>query len=388
MRFFIALVFVSILAACRGETRGDPPPRPEPAAPEASEVTLSPEAFQNSGVEVVAVEPGRFRPQVVVPATIEGDPSQFARIGSRVPGRVVALRVAVGARVRAGDVLLEVDSVEFHQVSTEYLTAIARDRQAQDALRRARALTAERVGAAQDLQRAEADADAAHATLQEAEEHLHFLGLRDADIQVMRARSTHGQARSAVRAPIDGVVSALRASIGQVLGGTEEVAVVSRTTSVWCVLHIYESDLPGVRVGAAVTFRPFALGDDGARVGALTFLSDVLAPQTRTAEGRFQVNNADGALRPGMSGVAAVSLPAEPGALWLPAAAVQSHEGRAVVFVQRGERAFTARSVRVGEDRGGHVPVLEGVRAGERVAVRGAFTLRSELERGELEEED
>lgn len=388
MRPFVILVSVLVVAACRGESRADPPARPEPAAAEASEVTLSPEAFQNSGVEVVAVEPGRFLPHVLVPATIEGDPAQFARIGSRVPGRVVALRVSLGARVRTGDVLIEIDSVELHQVSTEYLTAIARDRQAQDALRRARALTAERVGAAQDLQRAESDADAAHATLQEAEEHLHFLGLRDVDIQAMRARSSHGQARSVVRAPIDGVVSALHASIGQVVSGTEEVAVVSRTTSVWCVLHVYESDLPDVRVGTAVRFRSLALGEAGERVGALTFLSDVLAPQTRTAEGRFRVDNADGRLRPGMSGVASVALPAEPGALWLPVAAVQSPEGRAVVFVQDGERTFSARGVRVGDERGGYVPVLGGLRAGERVAVRGAFTLRGELERGELEEDD
>lgn len=382
---------LQLSSACRGDPAATEPPR-ETRAPaterEAPRVTLSEEAMRNGGVEVAALEPGRFGPRRTFPATIEGDPTQFARIGSRVPGRVVALRVAVGARVRAGDVLLEVDSVELHQVTTEYLTAIARDRQAQDALRRARTLSAEQVGAAQDLQRATADAAAARAALQEAEEHLHFLGLRDEDIQAMRTNSSHGQARSAVRSPIDGSVTALRASIGQVLGGTEEVAVVSRTTRVWCVLQIYEQDLPDVRVGAAVTFRALGQRDGEGRAGTITVLADVLDPATRTAEARFLVDNADGRLRPGMSGVGSVEVAAEGASLWLPIDAVQSHDGGSVVFVLVGERTFEARTVRVGEVRGGRVPVLDGVRAGERIAARGAFALRGELEREELEEDD
>ncbi len=376
--------------ACRGEA----PPAPAPAAPREeaptaqSRVELSEAALRNADLDVAQVTPSRFGPQITLPAVIEGDPMQFARVGARVPGRVVALRVALGASVRAGDVLLEIDSVELHEVSTEYLTAVARDRQAQDAVRRARSLSAEQVGATQDLQRAEADAAVARAALQEAEEHLHFLGLRDADIQGIRTHTSHGQARSAVRSPIEGTVTTLRASIGQVVGGTEEVAVVSRTSRVWCALRVYEQDLPDGRVGAAVRFRPSGRPDAEARTGVVSFLSGVVDRETHTAEARFLLENADGRLSPGMSGAATLETATGGPGLWLPVESVQPHDGHRVVFVRVSERVFEARTVRVGEERGGRVPVQDGLRGGESVVVRGALTLRGELERDELAEED
>lgn len=387
MKNAILCVALGAVVACRGDAAPAPAPREEPSHAPAR-VELTEESFRNAELRVEQVTPTRFGPRLTAPAVIEGDPTQFARVGARVPGRVVSLRVALGARVRAGDVLMEVDSVELHQVSTEYLTAVARDRQAQDALRRARALSSEQVGAAQDLQRAEADATSAHATLQESEEHLHFLGLRDADIQAIRTHSSHGQAHSAIRSPIDGTVTLLRAALGQVFTGAEEVAVVSRTTRVWCALMVYEQDLPDVRLGAAVSFRPAGRPEGESRVGTLSYLSDVLDPTTRTAEARFLVENADGSLRPGMSGVAAIEAPSAEGALWIPAEAVQRHDGQPVVFVRVGERTFEPRPVRVGEERGGRVRVESGLRSGDPVAVQGALTLRGELERDELAEDD
>src|SRR5581483_2701442 len=121
--------------------------------------------------------------RLIANAVIVGDPQRVARVGARVPGRVTALRVALGDAVTVGQPIADVDSVELHQVSMEYLTAIARSREANDALERQRRLVAERVGAVQDLRRAEADAAAVAATLHEAEEHLHFLGLSEADIR-------------------------------------------------------------------------------------------------------------------------------------------------------------------------------------------------------------
>jgi multidrug efflux pump subunit AcrA (membrane-fusion protein) len=110
-------------------------------------------------------------------------------------------------------------------------------------------------------------------------------------------------------------------------------------------------------------------------------------PTTRTAEGRVTLDNADGALRPGASAVASIALPLEDPRRWLPREAVQPHEGADVVFVPAGD-GFEARPVRVGEERGGRVPVLSGLDGVERVVVRGAFALRGELERDELGEDE
>ncbi len=379
-RVVLTWAIVAVTACQRGPAREAP--AESPSAPD-NRVRISAEAQRNLGVAVASLRDERFGPRLVVPATIEADPTRMAEVGARVTGRVVALRVSVGDSVSEGSPLVEIDTVELHQVTTEYQTAIARARQTADALARARALQAERVGATQDLRRAEADDTTAQAQLREAEEHLHVLGLRDADITQLRTGTSHGQTRSIIRAPVAGTVAALSVAIGRVVAGGDVIAIVGRTDRVWGSLRLYERDLARVSTGMGVTLR--TPGGEREFAGTLSVIAPVIDPVSRTAEGRVALDNPDGALRPGASAVAAVTLPPEGSRRWLPREAVQTHEGDEVVFVPSGD-GFEARSVRVGEEQGGRVPVLSGLEGVDRVVVRGAFGLRGELERDALGE--
>ena len=71
--------------------------------------------------------------------------------------------------------------------------------------------------------------------------------------------------------------------------------------------------------------------------------------------------------------------------LSVPVSAVQSLNGRDVVFVQGDAvRTFEARTVVLGREAEGMSPVLEGLSGTETVVVAGAFILKSELVRGQL----
>jgi cobalt-zinc-cadmium efflux system membrane fusion protein len=365
------------LAACR---RAPPPPPPATEAAPRNEVELSAEALATAKVEWRRVEPGTFAPRLRIATNIASDPQHLAQVGARVTGRITAVPVQLGQRIRRGQPLLEVDTVELHQVTLEYLTAVARLRAANDALGRQKQLVAERVGAEADLRRAETDHAAAEATLKEAEEHLHFLGLGDKSIARLGKETTHGDSRSVVPSPIDGRVVALRVTLGQVLTGSEDVVTVADVDTVWASLRTYERDLGNVTVGTPVEIRVTAFPERPFN-GQIAFVSDLVDPASRSGEARAPLANPDGALRPGMSGVAYVPYRAAPTERWLPADAVQPHDGATVVFVHTAGRRFVARAVRTGEDRGGFVPLLDGVKPEDEVVVQGAFALRGELER-------
>lgn len=370
-------------AACRASA---PPPttEAEPRAP--ARVTLTPEALSNAGVVVERAGAITAGPSLEVAATVEADPSRMARVGARVSGRVTAVRVALGDAVRAGDALIEVDTVELHQVTNEYVTAVARARQARDVLERARVTHGVEMTSTEALRRAEADDAVARATLHEAEEHLHFLGLRDQDIARLRTTTSHGETRSVVRSPVSGRVASIGVTVGQVVGAEQEVARVGSTDAVWLRLHLFAGDVARVRPGAAVQAR--SLDAEGARLGRgeVVAVSDVMDPASHTVDARARFAPT-GPVVTGAPVRVSVALPTG-GARWLPSEAVQPREGRAVVFVRVGERAFEPRAVTVGDAVGGAVPVREGLREGDAVVVRGAFALRSELEREGLEEDD
>jgi cobalt-zinc-cadmium efflux system membrane fusion protein len=63
----------------------------------------------------------------------------------------------------------------------------------------------------------------------------------------------------------------------------------------------------------------------------------------------------------------------------VPEGAVQRERDRRFVFVQRDSHTFEARDVTLGETNGEAVKILDGLKEGEPIVVKGAYVLKSEL---------
>jgi RND family efflux transporter MFP subunit len=185
-------------------------------------------------------------------------------------------------------------------------------------------------------------------------------------------------------APIDGRVTALDASLGQVVAGTEDLVTIANLAVVWADLRIYERDLSRVAQGAPVELAAASYPGRTFR-GGLTFVGDVVDPATRTVQARARLENPDGALRPGMTATALLRLAEGPPAVLLPSDAVQTIEGSRVVFVRVSPDRFAPRPVALGPEQNGRVPVLWGVLPGDDVVVHGALALHGAHDRAELE---
>jgi multidrug efflux pump subunit AcrA (membrane-fusion protein) len=71
----------------------------------------------------------------------------------------------------------------------------------------------------------------------------------------------------------------------------------------------------------------------------------------------------------------------------IPSHAVQQINDEDVVFVQKSPGRFEVRPVRLGETVNSRVSVLEGLSAGEVIATRGSFILKSLALKSSLESE-
>jgi cobalt-zinc-cadmium efflux system membrane fusion protein len=121
--------------------------------------------------------------------------------------------------------------------------------------------------------------------------------------------------------------------------------------------------------------------------GRITYISDVLDPASRTAKVRAEVPNRDGRLKLQMF----VSMQVPTGdtrpTIVIPSTAIQEIDEQPVVFVQTGDDTFEKRVVKVGAAQREMVPVMEGIKAGERVVTTGAFMLKSKLKASSIEAE-
>jgi cobalt-zinc-cadmium efflux system membrane fusion protein len=163
---------------------------------------------------------------------------------------------------------------------------------------------------------------------------------------------------------------------------------VGNLDEVWLLADVYERDLSAVKAGSAMSFTVDAYGPE-VFTGRVDQVGDWLNPDSRTAEVRVVVPNADHRLKPNMFAKARLSLadgPVSEG-LALPAEAVQTVDGKPSAFVEVEPGKYAVRPVKTEPLADGRVQVLTGLVAGERVVIDGAFTLKSELAKSELEGE-
>jgi cobalt-zinc-cadmium efflux system membrane fusion protein len=307
---------------------------------------------------------------VLVPPT-----QSVGHVTARTSGVVVRILRQLGDRVAVGDPLAVIDSREV----AEAQGALARARRAAEAARTALAreesLFRQRVTARQDYEAAEAAYDAARIDAQQAEQALRALG----------AGASGGTTRlMTLRSPVAGEVTSVTVTPGEYVPPERELFQVADPRTVWAELMIPARDIQRVLVGQTIMLS--VQGSDHPHPGRIRFLSPAVDPATGAAKAIATIYNRDGDLRVGQNVSARVTTPGRDGQRVpvVPRSAIQEVDGRSVVFV-RTPRGFVVRPVTVGTGSDAAVPIIAGLRVGERVATVNAFVLKAELGKAEAE---
>ncbi len=179
-----------------------------------------------------------------------------------------------------------------------------------------------------------------------------------------------------VSAPISGVVLARQAQVGGVAGEGSPLFEIGDLSTLWVDLHIFGNDTQHITAGVPVTVSRMTDG-----VSQITTLERVL-PGTATASqstvARASLRNDDGLWRPGAAVKARIVVATTAAAQVVPLSAVQTLDGKDVVFVRNGD-TYTARPVRLGARDAQKAEVLEGLRPGEDVVVEQSYVIKADI---------
>ncbi|KXK00356.1 MAG: putative cation efflux system protein CzcB [Nitrospira sp. OLB3] len=373
------LVWVLLLAA-QGCDRD---PSPNPAAHPANRsvegiVRLTQQEMARAGIDVLRVKAEPFTVHREFPATVQANANELAEVTTLIRGRVVEVSVDVGKDVKKGERLALLDSADLGLAEGAYLKASARQHEAQLAYERAANLHEHRAISLAELQRREAEMKTARADAREAAHRLTLLGVASQELQRLDREQTI-RSDVAIRAPFAGRVIVRNITRGEVIETAQKCFVIADLSDVWVIGNVPEKDVRFIRpdesVKVVVPAYPHALFS-----GTITHISDVLDPETRTMRLRVTVPNPDRLLKPEMFAMVQVYTATVQEALRVPLAAVQEIDGGKMIFVKRADDRFEPRRVVLGDEQSEHVMVLEGLREGEEVVVKGAFALKSEVE--------
>ncbi|KAF1012962.1 MAG: Cobalt-zinc-cadmium resistance protein CzcB [Stenotrophomonas maltophilia] len=187
-----------------------------------------------------------------------------------------------------------------------------------------------------------------------------------------------------VAAPISGVVLSRLVQVGSVAGEGQVLFEIGDLSQLWVDLHIFGSDIQHITAGVPVTVTRMTDG-----VSQATTLERVL-PGTATASqstvARATVDNSDELCRPGAAVRARIVVASTPAAIVVPLVALQTLDGKDVVFVQEGQ-TYTARPVTLGARDTRQVGVTAGLRAGEQVVIEQSYTVKADIGKAEASHE-
>lgn len=294
--------------------------------------------------------------------TLPGDVQAYddAVIHARVSGYLKKWYVDIGAQVKAGQVLADIDTPELDQqlaqARANLATAQANQNLAQITANRWAGLLAK---------------DAV--SKQEADEKTGDLAAKSAVTQAARAevdRLTALEGFKRIVAPFDGVVTARNTDIGALIAAGNPADPGLFTVADERRLRIYvrtpQSYISQIRTGqtAAITV-PEHPGQTFQAV--VTSTADAVNAQSGTLLVELQIDNASGAMKPGDYAQVAFNLPRPAGGVTLPASALMfRRSGLSVATVGPGNRVIM-KPVTVAVDHGQTVDIATGLQPNDRV---------------------
>lgn len=409
------------------------PPTLERVAGEAEEhgqegaVEISDETAELIGVKTEAAVSGEIEDTIATTGKALVAPNGQAIIGAKVEGRAVQVSAEPGQNVKAGQVLVVVDSPQIADLRGQLLEAEARlklaeQNKARTAMSENRAAVIQaknRLDLAQttlDRKRRLAELGAA-AGREVAEAEVEYKNAKaeydfQSSIQITREQqqavseveqtravvqrltqslaalgaSLRGQGGTiSISSPIAGTVVDRHVSVGQAVTGGGELLTVMNLSSVIIEAQLPESQAARVRAGQRLTARLPGL-PDRLFEGHIESVGNAVDPQSRTVPVRARITNAGAVLKHEMAvEVRIVSGERKEGVV-VPVSALVQDEGITVVYVKEGNR-YERRPVSVGTINYQSAEITSGIEAGEEVVVAGAYQLKN-MQKGGGEEGD
>ncbi|PKN17664.1 MAG: efflux RND transporter periplasmic adaptor subunit [Deltaproteobacteria bacterium HGW-Deltaproteobacteria-6] len=347
-------------------------------------VTLSKEIQKSSGIEVKPVAMEEADVPLAATAVIEMNMDRAAKISSRVTGKAIKIIATQGDRVKAGQPLAYLDSVELDQIWADYRKAQGKVELARRNLQREETLFQKKISPEKDVLKARQELGEAEADMNLAVERFRLVGVDAAQFAANKGNGSHPLIP--VASSVGGIVIEKTLTQGEVVSPEKIIFTVADLTTLWVVIDVYEKDMSRLKVGSPVKLSVTAFPDKVFK-GKISYIADVVDEKTRTEKARVTIDNASGQLKPGM--FASVLVETKQGGgerlIAVPEEAVQIEGAMRYVFVQIAPDKFQRRDVETGRTLGKSLEVKTGLKEGEIIAVKGAFTLKSELKKGELE---
>ena len=339
-------------------------------------VHLSKEEMKNLGIEIMRVEPGTLKIELSFPGEIRLNEDRQANIVPRISGIVKEVMKSVGDPVTKDEVMAVIESRDLADARAFFHAAMERVTLAKANYAREERLWKKKISAEQEYLTAKQALSEARIELESAKQKLLALGFSSTYLEEHPHDLTEVLTEFNITAPFAGKVIEKDITFGELLQEDTVAFVVADLSTVWVDLSIYQKDLPFVREGQSVSISPGRGIPDVE--GTISYLSPVIAEETRTALARVVLPNPEGYFRPGLFITANLVGEEIPVPLLVSKAALQNLDGENCVFIKHLD-GFKSQPVAIGRTSRTHAEITSGLKKGQSYVATGSFEIKAKI---------
>lgn len=331
-----------------------------------------------SQIITIPVSIGPSQPILALSGKVFYGEDRYSKISSALVGRVQKIHGQLGDFVKAGELLVTIESPEIASAYSEFIKEHSDLSYAQRSYGLAKDLYEIKALPQKDLKQAENDYVKAKAEFRRARERLLALQVSKEELDKPIADQTITSTYQ-IRSPLSGTIVDRAVTPGQSVSGdpNQVLFTVADLNQVQVIADVYEKDLGLVQIKQQAIVNVEAYPETGFPA-VISAIGDVVDPTTRTIKLRAVVNNTDHKLKPGMFARLNVKLTEGISYPLIPQNAVLEIDGKMYVYVADNQNHYVKRQVKIGPSGSGHVSVLHGLAVGEQVVIKGAVLLKGQ----------
>jgi cobalt-zinc-cadmium efflux system membrane fusion protein len=375
------IIILCSLMSCAGDPKTETPPVAEKAevSTEQQTVEFSEEQLKSAGIEVGVPALENLSGTLRLQGTIDVPPQSTISLSFPLGGYLRSTKMLPGMRVRKGQVLAELEDMQFIQLQQDYLTAKEKLTLAESEFSRQRELNVSKASSDKILQQAKTEMETQRILTSALAQKLEVIG-----IAPEKLRADNISRSVAIISPINGFVSKVNVNVGKYTSPTDMLFELVDPRDIHLALNVFEKDLNSLAVGQKVA--AYTNNEPDKKFQAEIILISKNLDQDRMAEVHCHFERYDASLVPGMFLNGDVAINNKKG-LTVPEEAVVRWENKYYVFEEKGTGKFQMVEIEAGLIMGGMQQIGgSAVNEQTRIVVKNAYALLMKIKNTEEEE--
>lgn len=351
------------------------PPSVSGKKSEATTVELTEREADELDIQTETVGQGNFTFKFSAPGEVRPAPDYVASVSAPVNGRIANVYANEGQTVKKGEILLELESLEYADMLASFMEAQAEVTYRQQQQDRINKLVDQNISPQRELEKVQANLSRAQVQARAARSRLQALGISTTYLKNLDV-DREEQPLLQVRAPISGRINEHMIELGQSVNAYERMMNIIDNSKVLVKGFISPEDAPMVSVGDEVTITS-RKNDERNISSEITSINPALDRENRSIAVNIIISTRNEWPVIGQTVRLSFSGETPDEVINVPLSAVQYEGKQATVFVKRDELTFEKRVIELRKITSEAAIVDSGIEAGEEVAVTQVFSLKA-----------